>query len=49
MLRTVRSSLPRSSAAAGSGQSLLEHLGSVLVPFLAVYASYGYLLIGPAT
>ncbi|MEN3309504.1 MAG: hypothetical protein V7603_5706 [Micromonosporaceae bacterium] len=43
MLRTVRSSLPRSSAAAGSGLSLLDHLGSVLVPFLAVYASYGYL------
>jgi hypothetical protein len=43
MLRAVRPSLPWSRAAAVPGQSLLNHLGSVLVPFLAVYASYGYL------
>jgi hypothetical protein len=28
---------------AGPRRTLLDHLGSVLVPFLAVYASYGYL------
>ncbi|HKS99050.1 MAG TPA: hypothetical protein VJT31_05910, partial [Rugosimonospora sp.] len=47
MLRAVRGSLPWTRAAAGPGtgrvRALLDHLGSVLVPFLAVYASYGYL------
>jgi hypothetical protein len=41
MLRTVRGSLPR-LAPAGPDR-LLERIGSVLIPFLAVYASYGYL------
>jgi hypothetical protein len=51
MLRTVRPSLPWLAAAGraatdlgtGRPRALLDHLGSVLVPFLAVYASYGYL------
>ncbi|WP_345627546.1 hypothetical protein [Rugosimonospora acidiphila] len=54
MMRVVRGSLPwlflaerRGSDAAGTPAAargaLLDHLGSVLIPFLAVYASYGYL------
>jgi hypothetical protein len=47
MLRAIRGSLPWPAAAAGSApagpRGLLNHLGSVLLPFLAVYASYGYL------
>jgi hypothetical protein len=45
MLRAVRTSLPALRAAVpGPGhRRLLDHLGSVLVPFLAVYASAGYL------
>jgi len=55
MLLAARASLPwLASALPGSRgpapgepapvrRSLLDHLGSVLVPFLAVYASYGYL------
>lgn len=55
MLRVVRSSLPwlRLASAASNEQTLvagggrpfrlLNYLGSALVPFLAVYASYGYL------
>jgi hypothetical protein len=42
MLRVVRPSLP-TLGATGAGAGLLDRLGSVLVPFLAVYASYGYL------
>jgi hypothetical protein len=54
MLRVVRSSLPwlRLASATSNEQTvvagsrpyrLLNYLGSALVPFLAVYASYGYL------
>jgi hypothetical protein len=54
MLRVTRSSLPwlrmatadsnEQTVVAGSRpHSLLNYLGSALVPFLAVYASYGYL------
>jgi hypothetical protein len=54
MLRVIRSSLPwmRLAAADSNEQTvvagsrprtLLNYLGSALVPFLAVYASYGYL------
>lgn len=54
MLRVIRSSLPwlRLATAASNEQTviagsrpyrLLNYLGSALVPFLAVYASYGYL------
>jgi hypothetical protein len=45
-LRAVRPSLPWLSQATEPGRGrlgLLHQLGSVLVPFLAVYASYGYL------
>jgi hypothetical protein len=54
MLRTLRSSLPwlrmavatsteATVVAGGRPRKLFNYLGSVLVPFLAVYASYGYL------
>ena len=45
MLLAARSSLAwlASSVPAAAPRKLLDHLGSVLVPFLAVYASYGYL------
>jgi hypothetical protein len=54
MLRTLRSSLPwlrmasansteATVVAGGRPRTLFNYLGSVLVPFLAVYASYGYL------
>jgi hypothetical protein len=52
MLRTLRSSLPALAAATaadptlpadGRPRNLLDHLGSALVPFLAVYASMNYL------
>jgi hypothetical protein len=49
MLRVVQASLPRlgtvvaQSAAPAPARRLFDHVGSVLVPFLAVYASYGYL------
>ena len=51
MLRIVQASLPRLGAdvapgaapAPASARRMLDHMGSVLVPFLAVYASYGYL------
>ena len=45
MLRVVRPSLPWLSAATGPGEvrGILDNLGSVLIPFLTVYASYGYL------
>jgi hypothetical protein len=54
MLRVIRSSLPwlKLATAASNDQTvvvgsrprtLLNYLGSALVPFLAVYASYGYL------
>ncbi|WP_213450901.1 hypothetical protein [Rhizomonospora bruguierae] len=45
-LRVVRPSLPWLSRATEPGRTqlgVLDQLGSVLVPFLAVYASYGYL------
>jgi hypothetical protein len=54
MLRVIRSSLPwlrlatatsneQTVVAGGRPYRLLNYLGSALVPFLAVYASYGYL------
>src|SRR5688572_24729286 len=48
MLRAVRVSLPAVRAVGQSGgrtgvRALLDHLGSVLVPFLVVYAYSGYL------
>ena len=51
MMRVLRQSLPWAQAAnAGPGapgeerpRTLLDHLGSVLLPFLAVYAGQGYL------
>ena len=48
MLRAVRVSLPAVRAVAEAGgrtgvRALLDHLGSVLVPFLVVYAYSGYL------
>lgn len=42
MLRVVQSSLP-GPAPAGARASVLNHIGSALVPFLAVYQTYGYL------
>ena len=42
MLRVMRGSL-RSASADPPGGSILDHLGSVLLPFLAVYASQGFL------
>jgi hypothetical protein len=47
MVWTVRPSLPSLSTVLIGGDSgprrLLDRVGSVLIPFLAVYASYGYL------
>jgi hypothetical protein len=46
MLRVLRSSLPWLSTVAETpkgGRRTLDAIGSVLIPFLAVYASYGYL------
>ena len=51
MLRSVRASLPGVSAAVGGltasdgrRDSVLDHVGSLLVPFLAVYTMSGYLI-----
>src|SRR5262245_57429538 len=42
MLRVVATSLPGLAAPAGADRrSLFDYTGSVLVPFLAIYASYG--------
>ena len=46
MLRVLRRSLPWLATIAETpegGRRLLDAIGSVLIPFLAVYASYGYL------
>jgi len=44
MLRAMRPSLSTAvQSTMDSRSQLLDHLGSILVPFLAVYASYGYL------
>ncbi len=48
MLRVLRESLPSVSGDAAPVRSL-DAIGSVLIPFLAVYASYGYLQADKST